>query len=291
MKAQQIQVFQNKEFGQVRVVEHNGEPWFVAKDVCAALDLNNIGQALASLDEDEKASIDPNIIKADVGFDVMMQAAHMPMRAAIPEAGRGGRPLGIITEPGLYSLILRSRKPEAKAFKRWVTHDILPAIRKSGGYMTAKPDDTPETILARAVLIAQDTLKRVEAERDEAVRTKAWIGSRREATAMATAASATRRAKALEAQLGLAGDYLAVKGIKWLPEIFDLTKGGTYSQIGKYLKRLSLTENYMVKTAPDSLHESVGLYHKDIIALFRKQLAEIPSLMRKYRHADASHAA
>ena len=212
------------------------------------------------------------------------------MRAAIPEAGRGGRPLGIITEPGLYSLILRSRKPEAKAFKRWVTHDILPAIRKTGGYLATKPDDTPETILARAVLIAQDTLKRVEAERDEALRTKAWIGSRREATAMATAASATRRAKALEAQLGLAGDYLAVKGIKWLPEIFDLTKGGTYSQIGKYLKRLSLTENYMVKTAPDSLHESVGLYHKDIIALFRKQLAEIPSLMRKYRHVCAPQA-
>ena len=75
-----------------------------------------------------------------------------------------------------------------------------------------------------------------------------------------------------------------MKGIKWLPKIFDLTKGGTYSQIGKYLKRLSLTENYMVKTAPDSLHESVGLYHKDIIALFRKQLDETPSLMRKYRH-------
>ena len=196
----------------------------------------------------------------------------------------------VVSEPGLYSLILRSRKPEAKAFKRWVTHDILPAIRKSGGYMAATPDDTPETILARAVLIAQDTIRRVEAERDEAVRTKAWIGSRREASAMATAASATRRAKALEAQLGLAGDYLAVKGIKWLPKIFDLTKGGTYSQIGKYLKRLSLTENYMVKTAPDSLHESVGLYHKDIIALFRRQLDEIPSLMRKYRHANAPQA-
>ena len=127
----------------------------------------------------------------------------------------GGRQqMAFISEPGLYSLVLRSRKPEAKAFKRWVTHDILPSIRKSGGYMTAKPDDTPETILARAVLIAQDTLKRVEAERDEAVRTKAWIGSRREASAMATAASAARRAKALEAQLGLAEDYRAVKGIR-----------------------------------------------------------------------------
>ena len=260
----QIQVFQNKEFGQVRVVEHNGDPWFVAKDVCAVLgtetrDLPDI------LDHDEQRPL----------VDII----H-----TLNNSNGLRRDSRIISEPGLYSLVMRSRKPEAKAFKRWVTHDILPTIRKTGGYLATKPDDTPETILARAVLIAQDTLKRVEAERDEALRTKAWIGSKREATAMATAASATRRAKALEAQLGLAGDYLAVKGIKWLPEIFDLTKGGTYSQIGKYLKRLSLTENYMVKTAPDSLHESVGLYHKDIIALFRKQLAEIPSLMRKYRH-------
>ena len=267
MKAQQIQVFQHEMFGSLRILRKDaqGEPWFVAKDVCGCLglDTSNLSKLL---DEDEKGTY------------------------SIRTLG-GPQEMSCVSEPGLYSLVLRSRKPEAKAFKRWVTHDILPAIRKSGGYMATKPDDTPETILARAVLIAQDTIRRVEAERDEAVRTKAWIGSKREATAMATAASATRRAKALEAQLGLAGDYLAVKGIKWLPEIFDLTKGGTYSQIGKYLKRLSLTENYMVKTAPDSLHESVGLYHKDIIALFRKQLAEIPSLMRKYRHADASHAA
>ncbi|WP_418717487.1 Bro-N domain-containing protein [Bilophila wadsworthia] len=264
----QIQVFQHEMFGSLRILRKDaqGEPWFVAKDVCKCLELTDASKTISLLDDDEKGT---NTVRTLGGEQQML----------------------VISEPGLYSLILRSRKPEAKAFKRWVTHDILPSIRKTGGYLATKPDDTPETILARAVLIAQDTIKRVEAERDEAVRTKAWIGSRREATAMATAASATRRAKALEAQLGLAGDYLAVKGIKWLPEIFDLTKGGTYSQIGKYLKRLSLTENYMVKAAPDSLHESVGLYHKDIIALFRKQLEDIPSLMRKYRHADASHAA
>ena len=204
MKAQ-IQVFQHDVFGSLRVLRKDaqGEPWFVAKDVCGCLGLGNISEALRGLDEDEKITLsNPE---------------------GNPRAGISHQ-MNVISEPGLYSLILRSRKPEAKAFKRWVTHDILPAIRKTGGYLATKPDDTPETILARAVLIAQDTIRRVEAERDEAVRTKAWIGSRREATAMATAASAARRAKALEAQLGLAGDYLAVKGIKWLPEIFDLTQ-------------------------------------------------------------------
>lgn len=138
-----LTLFKHEHFGQLRIIndETTGEPWFVAKDVCTVLELPNVGQALNALDEDEKSSIDPNIIKADVGFDAMMDAAGMNFRAAIPEAGRGGRHLALINEPGLYSLVLRSRKPEAKTFKRWVTHEILPSIRKHGAYMT------PETLL------------------------------------------------------------------------------------------------------------------------------------------------
>ena len=260
----QIQVFRNGAFGSVHVVEHKGEPWFVASDVAKALGYANPQEATREHCKKVNKITQPS--------------------KSLTSVKRPPTFINIIPESDVYRLVMRSNLPGAVEFQDWVCEEVIPTIRKSGGYLATKPDDTPETILARAVLIAQDTLKRVEAERDEAVRTKAWIGSRREASAMATAASAARCAKALEAQLGLAGDYLAVKGIKWLPEIFDLTKGGTYSQIGKYLKRLSLTENYMVKTAPDSLHESVGLYHKDIIALFRKQLDEIPSLMRKYRH-------
>ncbi len=260
----QIQVFRNGAFGSVRVVEHKGEPWFVASDVAKALGYANPQEATREHCKKVNKITQPS--------------------KSLTSVKRPPTFINIIPESDVYRLVMRSNLPGAVEFQDWVCEEVIPTIRKSGGYLATKPDDTPETILARAVLIAQDTLKRVEAERDEAVHTKAWIGSRREASAMAPAASAARRAKALEAQLGLAGDYLAVKGVKWLPEIFDLTKGGTYSQIGKYLKRLSLTENYMVKTAPDSLHESVGLYHKDIIALFRKQLDEIPSLMRKYRH-------
>lgn len=267
----QIQVFQSKVFGKVRIVEHNGEPWFVASDVAKALGYVNPAHAV----QDNCKKI--NKITQKPSEDIRQKTPPITIL--------------LIPESDVYRLVMRSNLPSAGRFQDWVMEDILPSIRKSGGYMTAKPDDTPETILARAVLIAQDTLKRVEAERDEAVRTKAWIGSRREASAMATAASAARRAKALEAQLGLAEDYRAVKGIRWLSEIFDLSRSnGVYAQVGKYLKRLSLTENYMVKTAPDSLHESVGLYHKDIIALFRKQLDEIPSLLRKYRHASATQA-
>lgn len=177
MENSPLALFEHEKFGSLRVVERKVQPWFVAKDVCDILEMGNPRSSLALLDEDEK------------GVHSM-------------DTPGGKQEMTIISEPGLYSLILRSRKPEAKAFKRWVTHEVIPSIRKVGGYLIAKPDDTPEAILARAVLVAQDTIRRIEAERDEAIRTKAEIGSRREATAMATASAAVRKAAALENELG-----------------------------------------------------------------------------------------
>ena len=110
----QLQVFNNTEFGQVRTMVINGSPWFVAKDVCECLDINNSRQALARLDSDEKNSV-------------------------ILNDGTPGNPeKGIVNEYGLYSLVLSSRKPSAKAFKRWITHEVIPAIRKHGAYMTGE---------------------------------------------------------------------------------------------------------------------------------------------------------
>lgn len=110
----QLQVFNNQEFGQVRTMMIDGSPWFVAKDVCECLDINNSRQALARLDSDEKNSV-------------------------ILNDGTPGNPeKGIVNEYGLYSLVLSSRKPSAKAFKRWITHEVIPAIRKHGAYMTGE---------------------------------------------------------------------------------------------------------------------------------------------------------
>lgn len=110
----QLQVFNNTEFGQVRTMMIDGSPWFLAKDVCECLDINNSRQALARLDSDEKNSV-------------------------ILNDGTPGNPeKGIVNEYGLYSLVLSSRKPSAKAFKRWITHEVIPAIRKHGAYMTGE---------------------------------------------------------------------------------------------------------------------------------------------------------
>ena len=98
----------------IRSLERDGQIWFVAADVCKALEINNPSQALTRLDSDEKTTLTNNEGRA----------------------GQGAQSYNIINESGLYSLILRSRKIEAKQFKKWVTSEVLPSIRKTGGYMT-----------------------------------------------------------------------------------------------------------------------------------------------------------
>lgn len=100
-------------------------------DVCRALGIFNVGNISSRLDDDEKTTI------------------HNPDS----RPGQGALVRTIINESGLYSVILTSRKPSAKRFKKWVTSEVLPAIRKTGGYMAAKPHETPEEIMARAVLV------------------------------------------------------------------------------------------------------------------------------------------
>lgn len=129
----EIQTFNNPEFGTVRAVRgDDGEPLFVARDVTDALGLDRT--ATRRLDEDEKG----------------VRSTHTP---------GGNQQVLLVTEPGFYKLVLQSRKPEAKAFQRWVTHEVLPALRRDGGYMVAR-DETPEQTMARAVLLAQQTIDR-----------------------------------------------------------------------------------------------------------------------------------
>ena len=135
-----IQVFNNDQFGNVRAMSLNEEPWFIAKDVCDVLGIgtNHLRESGRGLDDDEVMNL-PN-------WEV------------------GGKAPLIVSEAGFYKLVMRSRKSEAKAFQRWVTHEVLPAIRRTGGYMVAKQDETPEQIMARAVLVAQDTIERQKRE-------------------------------------------------------------------------------------------------------------------------------
>ena len=106
-----LMTFENAAFGKIRTLTIGGEPWFVAVDVCRALEIGNPTDAMRRLDADERTLVSI-------------------------EGASNGLPVNAVNEPGLYTLILGSRKPEAKAFKRWITHEVLPNIRKHGVYIT-----------------------------------------------------------------------------------------------------------------------------------------------------------
>ena len=130
----EMMVFNNAEFGNVRVVNIDGEGWLVGKDVAETLGYKNTRDALTKHVDDED--------KADV-------AIH---------DGRQNRNMVVINESGLYSLALRSKLPEAKKFKRWVTSEVLPQIRQTGGYIPIKEEDDELTIMSKAFMIAQKTI-------------------------------------------------------------------------------------------------------------------------------------
>lgn len=138
-----LQIFKNSEFGEIRTVTKNNEPWFIATDVCSALDISNTSQALTRLDDDEKNTI-------------------------ILNEGIGNPNKSIVSEYGLYNLILASRKKEAKKFKRWITHEVIPSIRKHGAYMSSevieKTLSDPDYLIRLATNLKEEKAKRALAE-------------------------------------------------------------------------------------------------------------------------------
>lgn len=129
-----MQIYQSEKFGEIRTLLIDGEPWFVAADVCKALEIGNPADAMRRLDADERTLVSI-------------------------EGASNGLPVNAVNEPGLYTLILGSRKPEAKAFKRWITHEVIPSIRKHGAYISPNAEavqvtPTIEQYIASARIIA-----------------------------------------------------------------------------------------------------------------------------------------
>ncbi len=137
----ELQIFSNSEFGEIRTITKDNEPWFVASDICRSLDLSNPTMAMQRIDDDEKAKFN---------------------------LGLSGGETNCVNEYGLYSLALASRKKEAKDFKRWITHEVLPSIRKNGGYIAGQEALSDEELMAKALLVANNKI----AERDKIIEQK-----------------------------------------------------------------------------------------------------------------------
>lgn len=137
----ELKIFENESFGEIRTIkDENGEPWFVGKDVADILQYSNTSKAIRDhVDKEDKLT--ERIVTSGQGRDVVM-----------------------INESGLYSLIFSSKMEKAKEFKRWVTSEVLPAIRKDGGYMVTKEGESEEELIARALILAQKSIDRLELE-------------------------------------------------------------------------------------------------------------------------------
>ena len=150
-----LMIFESADFGRVRSVLKDGAPWFVAVDVCKALGLNQVTRAMSRLDSDEGG---------------LLEVPH-------PQNTDKTIEINAVSEAGLYHLILCSKKPEARAFKRWITHEVIPSIRKHGAYMTdallSRMDEHPELISEYICKLraenakanaAREAMKKAEAE-------------------------------------------------------------------------------------------------------------------------------
>ncbi|MDP7716942.1 BRO family protein [Acinetobacter baumannii] len=236
-----VSVFNFNENKVRTIVKNDGEIWFVAVDVCKALEINNTTDVLRRLDADEV-----NLVLIE---------------GRTPTGGNIETPINVVNESGLYSLVLGSRKPEAKQFKKWVTSDVLPSIRKNGGYISGQENDDPELIMAKALQVANNVilrknqeLQQAQIERDHAIATKAEISDKKTATAMATASVKSRQAEKLKEQIGESKNYASVKAV-------EKVAGGNYNW--RELKKWCLAHGKKIKDIADANYGSVKIYHKD----------------------------
>ena len=220
----EITVFQNEEFGDIRTVMLEGEPWFVGADVCRALKIRNNRDALSRLDEDEKG-------------------------AEFFDTPGGRQKMSIVNESGIYALAFGSRKPEAKAFKHWITHDVIPAIRKTGSYA---PTLSPaELLVAQAnLLLEQD--KRMKALESNFVDMKDDIVDMND------------RVEQLEsAVVNHPEDYVSVAGyarMKNIPLSLSVAQ-----HLGRKAKKLSKARGVEIHQTGDERFGTVGIYRIDIL--------------------------
>ena len=148
----ELQIFNNEEFGSVRTITKDNEPMFCLADVCKALEINNVSQLKTRLKED-------GVITNEVGVQTGIKADGTPAIQMVK--------MNFINESNLYKVIFQSRKPSAEKFTDWVTDEVIPSIRKNGGYIANQEQMTPEQIVANALIVAQNIISQKDRQIEE----------------------------------------------------------------------------------------------------------------------------
>ena len=136
MKENEVKVFENSQFGKIRVEIIGGEPTFCLIDICNAIDISNSRNVKERIDSDDVRLVD---VTDSLG---RLQSTTF------------------VTEGGMYDVVVRSDSPKAKPFRKWVTHEVLPSIRKTGGYIATSDNMTDDEIMAKALIVAQTTIEK-----------------------------------------------------------------------------------------------------------------------------------
>ena len=182
-----LTVFKNRDFGEIRMVLIDDEPYFLGRDVADILGYQNGSRDInRHVDEEDRCKV--------MIFDGSQDKENI-----------------VINESGLYSLILSSKMPNAKKFKRWVTSEVLPKIRKSGQY-SLLPRNYAEALRMYADEVERREL--MQKQRDEAIRTKAWISNKKTATAMNTASQKSKEVEKLKIELDRSKKFASIKAVE-----------------------------------------------------------------------------
>lgn len=282
-----LKLFENPLF-KVRVVMRCSDPWFVAKDVATCIEHSDTSAMCKLCRDKDKVVVRANDLTSDDLSDVK------------------NREYTLISESGLYRILAKCNLPKCEPFESWVFDEVLPSIRKTGSYGVAQPEMSDAEIMSRALEIAHRTLalreeriKALTAERDEAIRTKAQIGSNREATAMATASAKSKECKRLETENDLLTtensrlrqDYVENKDFcKQLlaQKLVVYVEKTLRDKCSKALQELSaLMEIHRLEW--NEWNDKAGrevpryAYHKDVCAELKQRIIDNPNYLKRFK--------
>ena len=266
-----IKLFENPLF-KARVIMRLGDPWFVAKDVADCIEHSNVSKMCELCRDKDKVVVRANDLTSDDLSDVK------------------NREYTLISEAGLYRILAKCNLPKCEPFESWVFDEVLPSIRKTGGYGIRTVDDMindPDTAirLLTQLKILRLQNDQLEMERDEAIRTKAQIGSSREATAMNTASQKSKECEKLREQIGDSKTYKAAKSIPWLSEYFNTRNRGLYNSLAAKLKKIEadMPSKFKHIMIDDSQYDQIKAYHVAVIEKLHEMVQADENLMAKYR--------
>ena len=240
--------------------------------------VQNVGRHIGNILEDEELPADSTIKDS---FIVQLEGNR-----------EVSREVKLYNLEMLIALGYRIRSKVATKFRQWATKHLKELMTKGRTEIITQPEMSDEEIMSRALEIAHRTLalreeriKALTAERDEAVRTKALIGSTREATAMATASAKARECEKLREQIGDSKTYKAATAISWLPDYFDMSNRGLYNALAHKLKKLEaeMPPAFAHIDIQDSRWGTVKAYHVAVIERLHEMVQSDENLMQKYR--------